>query len=370
MPKFYEVYGNDVNDKSPSVIAERELAYCPFTESTCDGGGNRHQTKIRLEGSALRAKFSPELTSVIPGVCSIEYGNEVWIVCPRRLLGFNASSMPPRVNQSLKDHEKAALINVGLPLGVELGVWSEVYLQYGDDNSSINYHFDFVISPISRGISFDKLLESYKEKTESEIDELKKAAKIGKYLSGRYVPGKPVPILPNLASPIIIEVMTASTSGSDTEAGTDIASAFTDAILGKNHNCPGINKRQVWGRMATQLFAKSALAEGWGGKTVWLVQDQLLKNIELTTKLKVENTKDENTKEAHNGTVNFLSMGYTHGAKGVDSVKFRSYSAKSAGLSFEGNKECTDILLPKMYPAKMELLKSVLRRELSAIIKL
>jgi len=42
--------------------------------------------------------------------------------------------------------------------------------------------------------------------------------------------------------------------------------------------------------MATQLFAKSALAEEWGGKTVWLVQDQLLKNIQLTTKLRLQDS--------------------------------------------------------------------------------
>lgn len=365
MPKFYEVYGNDVCDQSPNVIAERRLAYCPFTESTCDGGGNRHQTKIRIEGSSLKNKFSSDLTSIIPGICSIQYGKEVWIVCPRRLLGFKASSMPPEINQSLKKHEREALIKAGVPCGIELGVWSEVYLQYGDDDSSIKYHFDFVIAPISRSTSFEEMLKSHKITLESDIKELKKAAKKGRYLAGRFVSEEPVPILPDLASPIIIEVMTASTSGSDTEAGTDIAASFTDAILGKEYNCPGINKRQVWGRMATQLFAKSALAEAWGGKTIWLVQDQLLKNIELTTKLKVENTK-----ESRNGTVNFLSMKYIPGTKGVNSVRFSSYSEKSAGLSFKGNKECTDILLPKMYPEKKELLKSVLRQELSAIIKL
>lgn len=262
MPKFFEVYGNDVYDQSPSVVAERRLAYCPFTESTCDGGGNRHQTKIRLEGSLLRDRFSSELTSVIPGICSIQYGEDIWIVCPRRFLGFKSlATTPPKVNQSLKKHEKEALIAAGVPCGVELGVWSEVYLQYGDDQSSINYHFDFVISPISRNISFSMLLNLHGIKLENDIEELKKSAKIGKYLSGKFSSEKPVPILPNLTSPTIIEVMTASTSGSDREAGTDIAASFADAILGKDHNCPGINKRQVWGRMATQLFAKSALAE-------------------------------------------------------------------------------------------------------------
>lgn len=365
MPKFYEVYGSDVYDQSPNAVSERKAAYCPCTESTCDGGGNRHQTKIRLENSLLKDYFNDGLTAVIPGVCSIEYGEDVWIVCPRRLLGFKASSTELTVNQSLKEHERTALIAAGVPRGVELGVWSEVYLQYGDENTSINYHFDFVISPIIRNTSFSKMLNIHGVSQETDIEELKSAAKKGKYLSGKFSLEKNISILPNLINPIIIEVMTASTSGSDTEAGTDIAASFTNAILGKDYNCPGINKRQVWGRMATQLFAKSALAEAWGGKTVWLVQDQLLLNIELTTKLKVDTTI-----EPRNGTVNFLSMKYIHEKKGINSLQLDTYSEKSAGISFDGNNECTDILLPKVYPEKKELLKSVLRRELAAIIML
>lgn len=365
MPKFYEVYGNDVYNNSPDVVAERKAAYCPFTESTCDGGGNRHQTKIRLENSPLRDKFNENLSSVIPGVCSIEYGDDIWIVCPRRLLGFKSSSGEISVNQSLKEHEKAALLAAGLPRNVELGVWSEVYLQYGDDEASINYHFDFVISKIERNISFSNAMSSHNITLDSEIEEIKKSAKTGKYISGRFDENKTLEYFPNLDSPFIVEVMTASTSGSDTEAGTDIASSFKEAILGNQHNCPGINKRQVWGRMATQLFAKSALAEFWGGKTIWLVQDQLLKNIELTTKLRIEPSSS-----SESGTVNFLSMKYNQGEIGINSLILSNYFEKNAGISFEGNNECTDILLPKIYPEKKELLKSVLRRELSAIIKL
>ena len=71
MPKFYEVYGRDVYDQSEVAVAERKAAYCPFTENVCDGGGNRHQTKIKLAGSELREFFNDELSSVIPGICSI-----------------------------------------------------------------------------------------------------------------------------------------------------------------------------------------------------------------------------------------------------------------------------------------------------------
>ena len=234
MPKFYEVYGSDVYDRTANVIAERKAAYCPFTESTCDGGGNRHQTKIKLEKSELRDFFNEELVAVIPGVCSIEYGGEKWIVCPRRLLGFAATSNEiPVTNHSLKDHEREALIRTGLPTGVELGVWPEVYLQYGDDDAAINYHFDFVIAPILRDTSFSALMRQYDIIDEEEIEQYKKAAQSGKYLKGKYIPDKPLPVLPDIDKPVMIEVMTASTSGSDKEAGTDIASSFADAIQGR-----------------------------------------------------------------------------------------------------------------------------------------
>lgn len=365
MPKFYEIYGNDPYDQSENIVAERKSAYCPFTESLCDGGGNRHQTRVRLESSELREFFNPDMLTVIPGVCSIEHGDDIWVVCPRRLLGFKRNNEVITENFSLKDHEKEALIAAGLPMNVELGIWSEVYLQYGDDESSINYHFDFLISPIHRNKSFSDILSYHNISIEKDIEEIKKSAKTGKYYTGRFDMDRKVAILPNLDVPFIIEVMTASTSGSDTELGTDIASSFRDAILGKEHSCPGINKRQVWGRMATQLFAKSALAEYWGGKTVWFVQDQLLRNIELTTKLQLDSSRNANC-----GTVNFLSMSYEDKKKGVNSLKLSKYTEKSSGIDISGSNQCTDILLPKIYPEKKELLKSVLRRELSAIIRL
>lgn len=361
MPKFYELYGQSISDHSQGAINRRKQAYCPFLESTCDGGGNRHQTKIRLKQSELKNFFDPSLSTVVPGVCSISYSKETWIVCPRRLLGFSPpGESEPIINHSLKRHEREALIKAGLPRDKELGVWAEVYLQYGDKDSAINYHFDFVIAPIKRNVSFKWLLEKYDINEASEMDVLKNSAKIGKYLRGRFSLNTPLEILPDLTNPIIIEVMTASTSGSDRSAGTDIASAFTDAMMNRKHNCPGINKRQVWGRMSTQLFAKSALANYWGGKTIWLVQDQLLKNIEHTTRLDLSSTN-----ESSNATINFLSMGFTDGE-----LQFKSYSEIEAGLNFQGNNKATDILLPKKCPEQRHLLQSVLRRRISAILKL
>ncbi len=83
-----------------------EICIASRTKSKCDGGGNRHQTKIKLtDDHELRTYFDKELKSVIPGVCSIDYGTEAWVVCPRRLLGFKHDSMDlPEVNFSLHRH--------------------------------------------------------------------------------------------------------------------------------------------------------------------------------------------------------------------------------------------------------------------------
>lgn len=366
MPKFHEVYGDDVYSQSLDAVERRKGAICPFILSQCDGGGNRHQTKIKLKNSRIEGFFNPGIDAVIPGVCSIEYGNEAWIVCPRRLLGFPQSKDNNHtINEFLNNHERESLIAAGLPTGTELGVWAEVYLQHGDDDVSINYHFDFVVAEIAREAMLSDVLHGYGIVSEEDKEEAVKSAITGGYLRGKRSVDTPVPVLPNLRSPVIIEVMTASTSGSDSEAGTDIAASFSDAILGNEHHCPGINKRQVWGRMATQLFAKSALAESWGGKTVWLVQDQLLNNIELTTRLDLERVP-----EAISGTINFLCMSYKEGCKGPNSLVLHSYRSRHSGMNLEGSNACTDILLPKVNPGKKELMKSVLRRKLSAIIVL
>lgn len=48
------------------------------------------------------------------------------------------------------------------------------------------------------------------------------------------------------------------------------------------------NYRQVFGRMASQLFAKSEAAASWGGKTIWILQDVLLEYIQQTTAFRPE----------------------------------------------------------------------------------
>lgn len=66
--------------------------------------------------------------------------------------------------------------------------------------------------------------------------------------------------------PVIVEVMTSSTSGSNEKIKTDIKSAFGNAVLyaeGRSRElgqAPNINIRQVWARMVFHMIAKSDIA--------------------------------------------------------------------------------------------------------------
>ena len=376
MPRIYEIFGKPVKIDNPTDLEARKLAICPFTESLCDGGGNRHQTKITLaKKPSLREFFDSSLEKVIPGVCSIYYGSEessnndieAWVVCPRRLLGFkNESNSIPEVNIALKKHEQAILLSAEIPRNIDIGIWSEVYLRYGDNetNSQVDYHFDFVAAPIIRNVDEIQFQELF-DLTAVQLKETVAIARKSKICSGRIGQNLNLSIVPDLFHPYIFEVMTASTSGSNTEKGTDIASAFANGILGQDAKSPGINKRQVWGRMATQLFSKSALAEFWGGKTFWIVQDQLLKNIEKTTMLSVKQIEPIET-----GNINFISMTYFDSEEQEPEIILENSYRNRAGINFLGNNAAVDILLPKTFPDKTELLKAILRRKLSAVINL
>ncbi|MCX6379194.1 MAG: hypothetical protein NT023_06905 [Armatimonadetes bacterium] len=119
--------------------------------------------------------------------------------------------------------------------------------------------------------------------------------------------------------------------------------------------------------MVTQLFAKTALADAWGGHTLWIIQDELLKNIELTTRLKTAYTPAYSKNNIH-----IAVMGYETSLKSGEapSIVYKKIHTGDAGLDFAGNNTYTDILLPSQLPNKFELLKAMLRRELAAIVRL
>lgn len=369
MPTIYDLFGFPLDERSESAETTRKARQCPFMGDICDGGGNRYQTEIPLTPTEpLTQYFNPGIQRVIPGVCSILAGEDTWVVCPRRLFAarYTGEGLPP-VNHALQEYERDLLLSAGLPQGIKMGLWSEVVLKQSIDDADINYHFDYIAAPL-----VEKTLESAlqglgltTEQITTEIRGMTAAAR----RSGYYAKGvknlATVPILlPDMNTPYILEVMTASTSGSDTENATDMRSAFRNAILSNDHTSPGINKRQVWGRMVTQLFAKTALAKEWGGRTVWIIQDELLRNIELTTRLRTMSLSNNPPQN-----ISLVVMHYEVSPEGSKrKMSFKTSIDGDAGIDFSGNDTFTDILLPKTAPPKIELLRAILRRKLGAIV--
>ncbi|MEB3885447.1 hypothetical protein [Lyngbya sp. CCY1209] len=369
MPTIFELFGFPVDDHRSEVEAIRKSCQCPFMGTTCDGGGNRSQTKIKLtREEPLTSYFDKNLKKVIPGVCSIQAGEEVWVVCPRRLFAakFDGKGTPP-VNRSIQEHERSLLLNSGLPSNIEIGSWAEVSLKHQVKDADINYHFDYILAPLVE-TSVNALLNQggFPGSTTSDLNNIVKIVKKSGHFSGinKNLADALIP-LPDLSDLFILEVMTASTSGSNTEKSTDIKNAFRNALLSTEHACPGINKRQVWGRMVTQLFAKTALAHKWNGRTIWIIQDSLLHNIELTTRLRTADITDHK-----NRNINLAIMHYSTNESGTTQMSLKSTIEGDAGIDFDGNDTFTDILLPKFAPPKIELLKAILRRKVDAIFRL
>ncbi len=303
MPKIYELLGYPIDDTSPDVCESRKKAYCPFISDTCDGGGNRFMSDIDLrEHTELRELF-PGLTRVPSGVCSIQVSENSapWIICPRRLLymGKKASS------ETLKGETQTRLLEkCAFPNGTTIGVWAEAKVKYtnstdDDDTSAFDYTFDYVLMPLGRVTKTQAIEDSGLTWNILEKNLRDSGHTFARREGEIYIEDFPV------GSPVIVEVMTSSTSGGNKKKRSCIPQAFEDCMLGKPHLAPGINYRQVWARMASQLIVKSQAAMDWNGKTIWVLQDLLADYISSSTALDLHKFIAEHTDE-----VNILAFSY------------------------------------------------------------
>ncbi|MBX7252580.1 MAG: hypothetical protein K1X50_11410 [Candidatus Promineofilum sp.] len=321
MSQIFEIFGFRLDDNSQEAQSHRARAWCPFMNDVCDGGGNRYATTINLDNplfQELKQKF-PSKSELVPGVCSLELvpGQMPWIVCPRRLLALGREQMGVRRYQA--QLEKYLLSLLGYPPGTRLGIWREVKLQYseaeGGTVKKFDYTFDYVLMPL-KNVSIGEILEadetapvqlSLKTITSSPLSKgIQQLQKRGfRVTSDPIAAGGYIVHDYPIGQPSIIEIMTSSTSGGDKKKRSQIAQAFEDAMLGRPHLAPGINYRQVWARMASQLLVKSEVAMGWAGVAIWVVQDVLVDYISQSTGL---NMRDFISDQA--GEVNMLSFSY------------------------------------------------------------
>ena len=249
MPYVKELYGLDLEEGGAKRTASRQ-AFCPHMMNLCDGGGNRNMARWPAADQPLASLFDPSVGEegggFIPcGICSVRLsgGRDAtdidWTVCPRRLLSFESGDF----SDSQRPLAMRVLKVAGFQEGDEIRVWSEIRLL--DRKLGVDYRMDYVL-----------------RKDDSP--------------------------------PVIVEVMTASTSGGNRAKRTDIRSAFADAVLYENgiipelRQSPGVNARQVWARMLSQMIVKSEIANHWGGRTIWVVQDSLCDYIKRSTGLNLD----------------------------------------------------------------------------------
>lgn len=232
-------------------------ARCEFRNQICDGGGNRDMMRIPARDETIGLLFSNKVGKLsggfLPcGVCTVlhQKQDKLWAICPHRLfaIGKNGIADP---HQWLA--QKIFRL-FGFEKGDTIEVWSEIHLRdKAESGAKFDYRLDYVLR--RKG---------------------------------------------NNQSPVVIEVMTCSTSGGNRERHTDMKSAFKNATLATRGlqfgpvQSPGVNLRQVWARMASQLIAKSEAAIAWGGRTVWIIQDHLARYIQTQTALPLDQLRSPN----------------------------------------------------------------------------
>lgn len=303
MSKIFELYGYRLDCWNEEAAKNRAMAWCPFMDAECDGGGNRYLSALDLRKNAKLKKYFPGKNVAQAGVCSLRLrdGDQPWIVCPRRLLSLRAQAQSEYQAHVREQFAKYA----ELEPGKAYRVWSEVKMKIeatndDDKTKSFDYTFDYIIAGSGRR----RLSEIAELIGKGESATLSLAQDNGYTIALRddeyWIDDFP-------ADPVfLIEIMTSSTSGGDKRKRTQIAMACEDAIIDPaNHNGPGINYRQVWARMVSQLIVKSQVGLAWNGKTFWLLQDLLAQYISSTTALDLSRYIAE-----HPNEVNILAFGY------------------------------------------------------------
>ena len=361
MSKIFELYGHRLDCWNDEAEQNLSRAWCPFMNAECDGGGNRFQSAVDLRiNSDLRERI-PNKDSIQAGVCSLQLrqGEQPWIVCPRRLL-----SLKNGIVSDKQSYVRKQLSNLStLTSDKKYLAWTEVKIKTEttnntDESKSFDYTFDYILS----GVQKEKL-EDVAKLVGLPVSAVKRlATKNGYTLASRnseiWIDNFPTDPL------IIVEIMTSSTSGGNKKNRTQMAMAFEDAILkGVHHKAPGINYRQVWARMVSQLIVKSQVGIAWGGKTIWLVQDVLADYISKSTGLILTQYLS-----AHLDEVNILAFGYGDKVNAADGliIELETGNLFAGPITKSGNAFANDgfidIVKIGAPPPKAQIWKSLLSK--------
>lgn len=363
--QIFELFGHEVNDKSSKAEYYRRNCICPFTNNLCDGGGNRYQTflsKNDVEKNGLIEYFSKDLKAIPPGICSLTVKDVKWIVCPRRIFSFSKANEDNYHNNFainlLKKHCR-------LEKSKYIGIWSEVKVKYLEDNEekglrSFDYTFDYIVASLGSKhiseIATSLQLSEAKVREQAEDNGYTIAARGGKLFIEDFPTGKLN----------IIEIMTSSTSGGNKSKGTTIQQSFINAIRGSQHESPGINYRQVWARMVSQLIVKSQIGNTWGSKTLWILQDSLSDYITKSTDLNLTKLISKVSKE-----VNLVSIKYSNNTDGNGCLKLKEHHLYAGEIpkitsDTDFNKLLQAAIIPDMNRIACKLILKPMRNKLKA----
>lgn len=366
MSKIFEIFGYTLDSKHPDAKKFRKHAKCPFINGTCDGGGNRYLSALNLKNHPELSKYFIDKDIVQAGVCSLMVQGRPWIVCPRRLLslkGSNKNDLQSKVRSELIRH-------AGLDHSSPYRAWSEVKMKVATQNTkaeikNFDYTFDYIISGSCRKLLSDvSLIVGKSERVCERIaieNNFTLASRDGKIWIDDF-PNDPI---------VIVEIMTSSTSGGNKKNRTQIGMAFEDAILkGNDHEGPGINYRQVWARMVSQLIVKSQVGLAWGGRTIWLLQDVLVEYISNSTGLNLIQYLNNAPNE-----VNLLAFGYGENPKpdessGIIKLTDSSFFAGPISTSSDSDRGggFVDIIKIGAAPPKSNLWRSLFLKSPCGVI--
>ncbi|NER39282.1 MAG: hypothetical protein F6J93_35925 [Oscillatoria sp. SIO1A7] len=225
MSKIFELFGYPVNDQSPEAIASRKNAQCPFMGADCDGGGNRYLSNVNLKQNAELAAFFQGRSSVPSGVCSLQLQAKAppWIVCPRRLFFLAKSAAGQRLQTRFT--ERILLNHSGYPSGTTIGIWPELRIDYKKNNKSFRYTFDYILMPTA-----SLTQNQVEEVTGSDWKTTRRLLEASGYSMARRNGTDYVDNFPN-GYPVIVEVMTSSTSGGNKTKRTTIPMATGSIVV-------------------------------------------------------------------------------------------------------------------------------------------
>lgn len=369
MPQIYELLGYPVSDQSEKVTESRRRAFCPFMNSTCDGGGNRFMSEISLKEHPELQSFFPSLDRIPSGVCSIQLskGTSPWIICPRRLLYMGNKAYTATLKGTT---QKILFSKCDFPFNSRIGIWAEAKVKYigenaNEDNASFDYTFDYVLCQLGRVKLKDGAILAGMEENELKRKLIAAGHTLGLVNGDVTVEDFPI------GAPYIIEVMTSSTSGGNKRNRSCIPQAFEDCVLGKSHMAPGINYRQVWARMASQMIVKSQAALAWGGYTIWILQDLLADYISSSTALDLKQFIAKNLSE-----VNILSFSYSDKFKYPEeekTIELSNSTLMSGPIRPHMDNDMVppsfqDIVLASVCPPKSILVAALCKKTLSNIL--